>query len=132
MHLKCKDWTRFGRKHRMQKCPNGQVITIFARSLKPRIFLTSAKGDQQKFFKNFPKTRPRLKGPKAHLRKWHYPLNSMHLKGKNWRSKRRLQKFPNDQVMQFWQGHPKPAFSGKVQRGDQGKFLKNRPKRCPR
>ena len=28
----------------------------------------------------------------------------------------------------FLQGHPKPAFSGKVQRGDQGKFFKNRPK----
>ena len=26
----------------------------------------------------------------------------------------------------------KPAFSEKVQRGDQGKFFKNRPKRCPR
>ena len=33
---------------------------------------------------------------------------------------------------QFRQGHPKPAFSEKVQRGDQGKFFKNRPKRKPR
>ena len=32
----------------------------------------------------------------------------------------------------FLQGHPKPAFSGKVQRGDQGKFFKNRPKTNPR
>ena len=32
----------------------------------------------------------------------------------------------------FLQGHPKPAFSGKVQRGDQGKFFKNRPKTSPR
>ena len=31
-------------------------------------------------------------------------------------------------LWQFLQGHPKPAFSEKVQRGDQGKFLKNRPK----
>ena len=30
------------------------------------------------------------------------------------------------QLSQFLQGHPKPAFSEKVQRGDQGKFLKNR------
>ena len=29
----------------------------------------------------------------------------------------------------FLQGHPKPALSKKVQRGDQGKFFKNRPKR---
>ena len=28
----------------------------------------------------------------------------------------------------FLQGHPKPAFSEKVQRGDQMNFSKNRPK----
>ena len=28
-------------------------------------------------------------------------------------------------LLQFWQGHPKPAFSEKVQRGDQEKFFKN-------
>ena len=32
-------------------------------------------------------------------------------------------------LWQFLQGHPKPAFSEKVQRGDQGKFLKNRKKK---
>ena len=32
------------------------------------------RGDQEKFFKNRPKSSPRLKGPKAHWRKWHYPL----------------------------------------------------------
>ena len=32
----------------------------------------------------------------------------------------------------FLQGHPKPEFSEKVQRGDQGKFFKNRPKSSPR
>ena len=31
-------------------------------------------------------------------------------------------------LWQFSQGHPKPAFSEKVQRGDQEKFFKNRPK----
>ena len=31
-------------------------------------------------------------------------------------------------LLQFLQGHPKPAFSEKVQRRDQGKFFKNRPK----
>ena len=29
-------------------------------------------------------------------------------------------------LWQFLQGHPKPVFSVKVQRGDQGKFFKNR------
>ena len=32
-------------------------------------FLKSAKGDQKKFFKNRPKSKPRLKGRKALLRK---------------------------------------------------------------
>ena len=40
-------------------------------------------GEQKKFLKNLPKSSPCLKGPKAHLRKWHYPLISMHLKGKD-------------------------------------------------
>ena len=35
-------------------------------------------------------------------------------------------------LWQFSQGHPKPAFSEKVQREDQGKFFKNRPKSSPR
>ena len=35
-------------------------------------------------------------------------------------------------LFQFLEGHPKPAFSEKVQTGDQGKFLKNHPKSSPR
>ena len=35
-------------------------------------------------------------------------------------------------LQQFLQGHPKPEFSEKVQRGDRGKFFKNRPKKSPR
>ena len=35
-------------------------------------------------------------------------------------------------LWQFSQGHPKRAFSEKVQREDQGKFLKNRPKSSSR
>ena len=31
-------------------------------------------------------------------------------------------------LWEFWQGHKKPLFSEKVQRGDQGKFFKNRLK----
>ena len=38
---------------------------------------------------------------------------------------------PMAKLLQFLQGHPKPAFSEKVQRGDQGKFFKNRLKRSP-
>ena len=74
------------------------------------------------FFKNRLKRKPRLKGRKTLLRKWYYPLLIMHLKGKDWRSARMAK------LSHFSQGDPKPAFSEKLQRGDQGKFLKNRPK----
>ena len=39
-------------------------------------------------------------------------------------------KWPSD--CNFLQGRPKPAFSEKVQMGDQGKFFKNRPRNSPR
>ena len=51
MHLKCKDYKRFRRKQRIQKCPNGQVIAIFATSPKTRIFWKSAKGGRREIFK---------------------------------------------------------------------------------
>ena len=35
-------------------------------------------------------------------------------------------------LLQFLQGYPKPAFSEKAQRRDQGKFFKNRPKNSHR
>ena len=35
-------------------------------------------------------------------------------------------------LREFLKNHPKPAFSEKVQRGDQGKFFKNHPKSSPR
>ena len=43
MLLRCKDWRRFWRKRRLQKCPNGEVMAIFARSPKTRIFWKRAK-----------------------------------------------------------------------------------------
>ena len=41
-------------------------------------------------------------------------------------------KKPEAEVSQFLQGHPEPAFSEKVERGDREKFFKNRPKSSPR
>ena len=38
INLKCKDWRRFWGKKASQKFSNGQVIAIFARSPKTRIF----------------------------------------------------------------------------------------------
>ena len=110
MILKCKDWTRFWRRRGLQKCPNGRVISIFARSPYPAFSEKVQRGDQRKFFKNRPKSSLRLKGPKALCDKWHYPLISIHLKCKNWRRlrrKQRLQKCPNDQVMGIFARSPK-------------------------
>ena len=79
MLLRCKDWRRFWRRRRLKKCPNGEVMAIFARSPKTRVFIKSAKGDQGKFLKNGTKSGPCLKGLKELWRKWHFPLISMHL-----------------------------------------------------
>ena len=76
----------------------------------PHFLKKERRGDQGKFFKNRPKTSPRLKGPKALWRKWHYPLISMHLKCKDWKRfwrKQRLQKCPNGQVMAIIARSPK-------------------------
>ena len=69
---------------------------------KPAFSEKVQKGDQKKYFKNSPQSSPRLKGPKTHWRKWHYPLICTHLKSKDWKTfwrKQRLQKCPNGQVM---------------------------------
>ena len=52
---------------------------------KPAFSEKVQRDDQGKLLKNRPKSSPRLKGPKAFWRKWHYPLNSMLLKCKDWR-----------------------------------------------
>ena len=69
---------------------------------KPVFSVKVQKEDQGKFFKNRQKKSPRLKGPKANWRKWHYPLIYTRLKCKHWTTfwrKQRLQKCPNGQVM---------------------------------
>ena len=68
---------------------------------KPAFSKKVQRGDQEKFFKNRPKSSPRLKGLKALWRKWHYPPIKMHLKCKDWKGfwrKQRLQKCPNGEV----------------------------------
>ena len=83
--LKWKDWRIFWRTQRLQKCQNGQVMAIIARSPKTRLFRKSAKGNEEKFFKNRLKSSPRLKSPIKLWRKWHFFLTSLHLKGKDWK-----------------------------------------------
>ena len=67
MHLNCKDWTRMWRKRRLQKCPNGQVIAIFARSPKTRIFWKTAVGGRREIFQTSPKKQPSFERPKSTL-----------------------------------------------------------------
>ena len=67
MHLKCKDWKRFWRKQRHKKLPNGQLMAIFARSPKIRIFWNSANGGPREIFQKSPKKKPSLKRPKSTL-----------------------------------------------------------------
>ena len=44
MLLTCKDWRRFWRIRRLQKCPNGQVMAIFGRRHNTPYFLKKCKG----------------------------------------------------------------------------------------
>ena len=55
MHLNWKEWKRFWRKQGLQKCPNGQVIAIFASSPKTRIFWKSTKGVPKEISQKSPK-----------------------------------------------------------------------------
>ena len=75
----------FGAKSGSKRAPLAKLWQFLRGHSKPAFSKKKERGDQGKFFNNLPKSRPRLKGPKAHFRKWHYPLNSMHLNGKDWR-----------------------------------------------
>ena len=85
MTLKCKDWRIFWRKKRLQKCPNGQVITIIARSPKTCIFRKSAKGRPREVFQISPKKKPSLQKANSTLAQMSfscklYPLTMQRLK----------------------------------------------------
>ena len=134
MHLKCKDCTRFWRKKRIQKCPNGRVLQFLQGHQKPAFSKKVQRGDQGIFLKTRPKIRPRLKGLKALWRKWHYSWIIMLLTCKDWRwfwRKRRLQKCPNGQVMAIFARSPKTRIFWKSAREEEEKFLKNHPKSSP-
>ena len=86
------------------------------------------RGHQEKFFKNRPKSSPRLKGLKALWRKWHYSPFSMHLKCKDWKRfwrKKRLQKVPQwPSYCNFCKVTQNPHFLKKCKRGTKGNFSK--------
>ena len=132
IHLNCKNWRRFTRKQRLQKCPNGQVIAILARSPKTRIFWKSAKGGPREIFQNRPKGCPRWKGPRALWRKWHYHLIKMHFTCKEWRRfwrKRRLQKCPNGEVTAIFARSPQTRIFWKSAKGRPREIFQKSPKK---
>ena len=101
---------------------------------KPAFSKKVQRGDQGKFFKNRPKRCPRLKGPKALWRKWHYPSISIHLNCKDWKTlwrKQRLQKSPNGQVMAIFARSPKSHIFWKSAKGGPKEIFKKSPKKMP-
>ena len=101
---------------------------------KPAFSEKVQKGDQGKFFKNRLKSSPRLKGPKALWRKWHYPFISMHLNCKDWKTvwcKQGLQKCTNSQVMAIFARSPKSRIFWKSANGGPREIFQKSPKKMP-
>ena len=86
------------------------------------------RGDQRKFFKNRLKRSPHLKDPEALYHEWHYPLISMHLKGKDWRrfwdkkAAPKVAKWPS--YSNFCKVTQNPHFLKKSKGGTKGNFSK--------
>ena len=84
--------------------------------------------DQRKFFKNRLRRSPYLKGPEALWHKWHYPLVSMHFKGKDWRrfwGKKPAPKVPEwTSYGNFCKVTQNPHFLKKGKGGTKGNFSK--------
>ena len=95
---------------------------------KPAFSEKEQRGDQEKFFKNRPKSSPRLKGLKALWRKWHYRLIGMHLKSKDWKrfcSKKQLQRVPEwASYGNFSKVTQNPHFQKNCKGGTKGNFSK--------
>ena len=117
----------FGEKYFSKSARMAKLWQFTQGHPKPAFSEKVQKGQQRKFFKNRAKSSLRLKGPKALWRKWHYPLISMHIYCKHWRRfwrKKRLQKWPNTQVMAILAKSPKTRIFLKSAKGGQGNFLK--------
>ena len=123
-HLKSKHWRTFWRKQRLQKCPNGQVMAIFARSFTTRIFWKSAKGGPRE--KIVQKVNLVWIEEKHSCAKVIIPelVCSYGAKtGEDFGAEGGSKRARTAKLWKFLQGHPKPAVSEKVQRGHQGKFF---------
>ena len=69
----------FGAKSGSKRARMAKFWQFRQRHPKPSFSEKMQRGDQEKFFKNRPKSSSRLKGLKALWCKWHYPLISMPL-----------------------------------------------------
>ena len=134
MHLRARKGEDYGANSGFKSARMTKLWQFSQGHPKPAFSEKVQRGDDGKFFKNRLKSKPLLNGRKALLRKGYYPRSSMLLRCKDWRrfcANSRFKSAGMAKLWQFSQGHPKPAFSEKVQRGDQGKFFKNRPKNKP-
>ena len=133
MHLKCKDWKIFLRKYTSPNVPEWPSYGNFRKATENPHFLKNCNGgDQGKFFKIRPKSSPRLKGPKALWRKWHYPLICMRLYCIDWRRfwrKQRLQNCPNGQVMAIFARARKTGIFWRSARGGPREIFQKSPKK---
>ena len=133
-HLNCKDWRRFCRKQRLQKCRKVQVIAILARSPKTRIFWKSAKGGPREIFQKSPKKLPSFERPKSTVAEMPLSSNKCALKlqtGEEFGANSGSKSAEMSKVRQFSQSHPKPAFSEKVQKGGAREIFQKSPKKLP-
>ena len=110
-------------------------MATFARNPNPAFSEKVQRGDQGKFLKNRPKSRPRLKRLKVLWRKWHYPAISILLKRKDWARfwrKKRLKECPNCQVMAIFAWSPKTRIFWKSLKAGTREIFQNRPEYSPR
>ena len=83
--------------------------------------------DQEKFFTDRPKNSPQLKKANSTLAEMALSSNNYAVKvqlktGENCGAKKSSKSARKTKLWQFLKGHPKHAFSKKVQRGHQGNF----------
>ena len=130
MLLKCRDWTKCRHKQRLHKYPNGQVMAIFkAKVTQNPHFLKKCKGGTKR---NFSKIAQKVvfvwKAQKHFGAKHIIPklvCTSSAKTGEDLGANSGYKSARMAKLWQFSQGVPKPSFSEKVERGDQGKFFKN-------
>ena len=116
----------FGAENGSKSARMAQLWQFLQGYPKPTFSEKVQRGDQGKFFKNRPKSSPRLNGLRALWRKWHYPPISMHLKCKDWRRfwrKKRLQRVPEwPSYGNFCKVTQNPHFLKKCKGGTKGNF----------